>query len=575
MIAKAVEEIVLAPQTLGRVEMGALSSAEPYNRVALGATAQGRAGGFRGMGLADSIGAGKLVPPDWMSALGLGPAEAMQLLQNFPITARSQGQATGIMQGLGNLQFQPALSGLPSGQIEGFAGDAARYGQISPTRGGIESLGIILTDPLTKAVQMGLDRATILRSMDASLTQAAQSGGSFGGMSNVGKWMTSFSDMPGRNGEAAMAAGAGISSALGSVTSLSNPARVVGMSTWANKLQSEGDLKNLFDSTNGPGSWGAYTQDAGNRALADRYLRLRASGQTPFAISALSDLMNSPGGEKVAARMLSDNPAAQQFGNRDLNDMAAAHMAGMTQRQYDALQRSTAGTTLENYADRHGGVSAGVLQATAYEESRFNKNALSDKGAMGIMQLMPDTARGEGLTGDDVWDARKNSEAGASYLNKMVSMFHGDIRKGLEAYNWGPGHAAAINAGRVPPRVAGYADSVLNRAAEIDRKNRPLTSEPASQDEMMSRGYNAPGSPTAAENTRLDILHGQAGARTAGIYGSSFSSAELNTILPVVNSGLNSVIQAARTFANSVDAANKSMDTVTSTTAGAALMGLH
>lgn len=575
VVAKAVEEIALAPQTLGNVEMGALASAEPYNRIALGSTALGRAGGFRGMNLVGGIGAGKLTPPDWMSDLGLGPAEAMQLLQNFPITPRSVGQATGIIQGLGNLQFQPALSGLPRGQIEQFAGDAARYGQISPTRQGLESLGIILTDPLTKAVQMGLDRASILRSMDASLQSAASSGGSFGGISNVGKWMTSFADLPGgRTGEAALAAGAGISGALGSVTSLSNPGRVVAMSSWANKLQSEGDLKNLFDSTNGPGSWATYVQDPGNRAIADRYLRLRSTGQTPFAISALGDLMNSPGGEKVAARMFRDNPVANQYGNRDVNDLAAAHLAGMTPRQYDALQRSSASSALADYADRHGGVSASVLQATATVESNYDKNARSDAGAMGIMQLMPDTAREEGLVGGEVWDAEKNAKAGAHYLNKMTAMFHGDVRKGLEAYNWGPAHRREIDAGHVPREVVAYADNVMNRAEEIDRRNRPLTSDP-SQDDMMSRSFHGSSSPTAAENTPHDILRGQAGARTAGIYGSSFSSAELNFILPAVNSGLSSVIEAARAFANSIDAANKSMDFHNSTAAGAGLMQVH
>jgi len=69
-------------------------------------------------------------------------------------------------------------------------------------------------------------------------------------------------------------------------------------------------------------------------------------------------------------------------------------------------------------------------------ESGFNQMAVSPKGARGLMQLMPDTARQYGVR--DVHDARENVEGGVAYLRDLVLRYNGDVRLALAAYNAGP-----------------------------------------------------------------------------------------------------------------------------------------
>ncbi len=92
-----------------------------------------------------------------------------------------------------------------------------------------------------------------------------------------------------------------------------------------------------------------------------------------------------------------------------------------------------------------------LVQAVMQVESGYNVKALSNKGAIGLMQLMPSTARE--LSIDDPWDPEENVRGGTTYLKKMLDYFSGDLGLALAAYNAGP-NAVLENAG-VPP----YADT--------------------------------------------------------------------------------------------------------------------
>jgi soluble lytic murein transglycosylase-like protein len=88
------------------------------------------------------------------------------------------------------------------------------------------------------------------------------------------------------------------------------------------------------------------------------------------------------------------------------------------------------------------GVDPNLIAAMAFRESRFDPNAVSSRGAQGVMQLMPKTARALGV--QDAFDARQNILGGTKYLKYLLDRFHGDIDNTLAAYNAGPELVAKV-----------------------------------------------------------------------------------------------------------------------------------
>ncbi|MCP3982419.1 MAG: lytic transglycosylase domain-containing protein [bacterium] len=83
------------------------------------------------------------------------------------------------------------------------------------------------------------------------------------------------------------------------------------------------------------------------------------------------------------------------------------------------------------------GLPASLVKAVALVESAFDPNAVSPKGAQGLMQLMPSTARQYGV--DDAFDPMQNLRAGATHLRHLLDTFEGDLTLALAAYNAGEG----------------------------------------------------------------------------------------------------------------------------------------
>ena len=110
------------------------------------------------------------------------------------------------------------------------------------------------------------------------------------------------------------------------------------------------------------------------------------------------------------------------------------------------------------------GVPVNLLKAVAKAESGFRVDATSPKGAMGVMQLMPGTARGLGVI--DAYEPEQNIMGGAKYLSQMLNRFGGNVEYALAGYNAGPGAVEKYSG--IPPynETQNYVRTVMRYMGE-------------------------------------------------------------------------------------------------------------
>ncbi len=116
------------------------------------------------------------------------------------------------------------------------------------------------------------------------------------------------------------------------------------------------------------------------------------------------------------------------------------------------------GSFIRTAAERYS-LDPELIRAIIKVESGFNPYAVSEKGAMGLMQLMPDTAKEMQVTAP--FEAEENIMGGSRYLRKLLDIFNGNLQLGLAAYNAGPSRIMANGAIPGIPETEQYVKKVL------------------------------------------------------------------------------------------------------------------
>lgn len=159
------------------------------------------------------------------------------------------------------------------------------------------------------------------------------------------------------------------------------------------------------------------------------------------SIQSFDKVLQSTAGAKFGTLLRSDgikNVNAQLYTNNTTKDQIMSMIEDTSQKY---------------------GVDSKLIKALVQQESGFNPKAKSKAGALGLMQLMPSTAKGLGVT--DPMDPKQNIEGGVKYFKSMLDRFHGNTILALAAYNAGPNAVSKYDG--VPPykETQNYVRSIL------------------------------------------------------------------------------------------------------------------
>jgi hypothetical protein len=129
-----------------------------------------------------------------------------------------------------------------------------------------------------------------------------------------------------------------------------------------------------------------------------------------------------------------------------------------TAQNNDISQDFTNLDSIISRAAKTYGVDDALVKSVIKVESNFNSDCTSSKGAMGLMQLMPETARELGV--QNPHDPIENVRAGTRYLKMLLTRYDGDVSLALAAYNWGLGNLEK-GSDQIPTETKQYVDKVM------------------------------------------------------------------------------------------------------------------
>lgn len=221
-------------------------------------------------------------------------------------------------------------------------------------------------------------------------------------------------------------------------------------------------------------STGPQTLDVQMDVAVDSFRDVLAAAQRTQQAMAVDALLSAQNSGKISPetvqKMLGFNPQpnipaanAATVSSTQSTETAALSVPSSDAQSVSASVSASSATDLDAYfeeAAQKYNVDVKLLKAIAHAESNYNPNATSSSGAMGVMQLMPSTAKSLGIT--DAYNARDNIMGGAKVISDHLSRYDGDCSLALAAYNAGSGNVAKY--GGVPPftETQNYIKKVLS-----------------------------------------------------------------------------------------------------------------
>jgi soluble lytic murein transglycosylase-like protein len=151
--------------------------------------------------------------------------------------------------------------------------------------------------------------------------------------------------------------------------------------------------------------------------------------------------------DKNGRLVVSDHPGGPGVQHATYSVRGIEHIRTTRPDEGAILVRADLHALADQHADAHA-VSPALVRAVIQAESAWNTRAVSPKGALGLMQLMPETAIELGVI--DPFDPAQNIRAGVRYLKRLLDRYDGNAELALAAYNAGPG-AVDKYGGKVPP----------------------------------------------------------------------------------------------------------------------------